>query len=269
MRVAIDEADFRRAPLGACVAGRSYLYFHPRASLCGFALWGAPDAEELRALERLLLMELEPGFPLHVSLVDASRLDAVSPTAFAELARYVRAHAERLGEQVERLAIVRPSGLPGATVAGFFHVADAPYPVEIAGDALAALSWLGERDDGFLDALGALIAEASGAPAWLVALRRLLDAEPGAVALEGAAKTLALSARSLQRRLREAGTTFQSEVANARVRVAARLLRESNAPLGTIALEVGCATQQHFSALFRRVMGETPSAFRARVRGEG
>ncbi len=77
-----------------------------------------------------------------------------------------------------------------------------------------------------------------------------------------AARALGQAPRSLQRHLRDAGTSFQRELDAARVRVAQRLLETSRASLTEIALDVGCASPQHFSALFRRVTGQTPSAWR-------
>jgi AraC-like DNA-binding protein len=265
VRVAGSEEEFRRAPIGACVYGQSFLYFCARPHLCGFALWGRPDGEAFRRLEALLRIELDAGFPPHVSLVDASRLEGVDAAAFGVLHAYVSANHARLAEQVEHLAIVRPPGLPGATVAGFFQVARPPYPVDIEESAAAALAKLGEPDDGVLDELAEAIASASGMPPLLVSLQKLLDADPGRVSLEDAARKLGLSARSLQRRLNEVSSTYQAELARSQVRVAQRLLRESNTPLTAIAFEVGCATPQHFSTLFRRLVGESPSAWRARV----
>jgi AraC-like DNA-binding protein len=266
VRAAAAEDDYRAAPFGAYLAGRHALHFCAREELCGFAVWGRPDAEDLRRLERLLLLELAPDFPRHVSLVDASRLDGVDALAFAALGAYVRRNRARLAAQVARLAIVRPPGLPGATVSGFFVVEDAPYPVEIVSDAAAGLRWLGERDDRVAHALEQAVAAATGTAPVLVELRRLLDARPGRVPLPEAAKLLGASARSLQRRLRDAGATYQGEVAAAQIRAAQRLLLDSALPVTDIALEVGCATPQQFSALFRRLVGEPPSAWRARRR---
>jgi AraC-like DNA-binding protein len=45
------------------------------------------------------------------------------------------------------------------------------------------------------------------------------------------------------------------------------MLLDSDAPVTTIALEVGCATPQHFAALFRRFYGVSPSAWRRAQRG--
>ena len=46
--------------------------------------------------------------------------------------------------------------------------------------------------------------------------------------------------------------------------IAMGMLVDGNAPLTAIAFDVGCASLQHFSALFRRRTQESPSAFRAR-----
>jgi AraC-like DNA-binding protein len=264
VRAATGEADFLRAPQGASITGRSFVYHCARPDLVGFSLWGSPDADELRALERVLEVELREGFPPHDSLVDMSRVEHVDPTAFAVFAGYVDRHRARLRSQVTKLAMVRPTGVAGATIAGFFHVASPPYPIEIVADAKAALAWLGHRDDGLLEELEALVAAATGAPALLVSLRRALDAKPGRLALDDAARALGVSERSLQRKLKELGSTYQAEVARSQLRVAQALLRESSTPLAAIAFEVGCATPQHFSSLFRRIAGESPSEWRAK-----
>jgi len=44
------------------------------------------------------------------------------------------------------------------------------------------------------------------------------------------------------------------------------MLADTNEPLTNIALEVGCASLQHFSALFRKHVGEAPSSWRKRHR---
>ena len=63
--------------------------------------------------------------------------------------------------------------------------------------------------------------------------------------------------------VRDGGTSFQLELDAARVRLAKRLLVESDSSLTEIAYDVGCASPQHFSTLFRRVVGAPPSAWRA------
>ncbi len=264
MRQAATDADFLAAPMGACLAAPSFLTFCASADLWGFAVWGRPEAAEITRLVRLLRAELAPSVARHASLVDARRLEAVDAAAFAALSAYVSSEHAALGRAVSRLALVRPEGLAGAAVAGFFSVLAPPYPVEVFADPVAALAWLGQPAGALVETLDAAHARVAGLAPALVELRRLLDARPGALTLEDAARALGVSARSLQRRLKDAGATFQAEVADAQVRAAKRLLLDSTAALTEIALEVGCASLQAFSDLFRRRVGEAPSAWRAR-----
>jgi AraC-like DNA-binding protein len=81
--------------------------------------------------------------------------------------------------------------------------------------------------------------------------------------VETTARALGLSTRTLQRRLREADTTFQGEVLSARVRMAQRCMLESDASLTAIALDTGFTSPQHMATVFRRLVGQTPSAWRS------
>ena len=81
-----------------------------------------------------------------------------------------------------------------------------------------------------------------------------------------AARRLGLSERTLQRRLDEERTSWKEEVRAARVERAKILLTDTDAKISAIAAEVGCATSQSFSALFRRSTGHTPGEFRATTR---
>src|SRR5688572_14486090 len=62
--------------------------------------------------------------------------------------------------------------------------------------------------------------------------------------LQRAAKRLAMSPRTLQRRLSEAGTTFRRELALARIRRAQHLLVSSELSMSRVAFEVGFSTSQ-------------------------
>jgi transcriptional regulator GlxA family with amidase domain len=72
-----------------------------------------------------------------------------------------------------------------------------------------------------------------------------------------------LCTRTLQRHLSAAGTSFRAEVESARLRAAEELLASTNLKVAAIAAEVGCASPQHFSALFRRARGMSPQQFRS------
>jgi AraC-like DNA-binding protein len=264
MRAAGDLDAYRADPVGAYVVGRRWLAFCARADLWGFAIWGRPTAEDLRRLLPVLAIELAPPADAHGSFVDARRIEAGDPGAFGLLVDYVRTNFAALARQVKRLAIVRPSGLAGATVAGFFAVQDAPYAVKVFDDAGKAAAWLGATAS-LVGELDDAVAAASGVPPVVAELRAWLEDRLGAAALPGAARSLRLSPRSLQRKLAEASTTFQRELDGARVRVAQRMLVGCDATLTEVAYDVGCASPQHFSALFRRVVGEAPSKWRQRT----
>src|ERR1041384_6999543 len=85
----------------------------------------------------------------------------------------------------------------------------------------------------------------------LVRLRGWLDEHVADATLASAARALARSRRSLQRDLHRAGTSFRTELLEARVRHAKRLLIHTEASLTEIAHDVGCASLQHFSLMFR------------------
>lgn len=260
-----DLKAFLAEPIGRSIAGRSWLYFYPHARLCGFVVWGKPTSGDLEKLVRVLEVELrqEP----HVSLIDARRVEGADPRGFRVLETYVKKHHAELSRAVERLALVRPDGIVGAITAGFFGVTPPPYPVELFDDRERALAWLGVRNAKEIErAIAEAESNATGAPPLLRDLRALLEQRLDDPSLATAARVLALSERSLQRKLSEHGTTFQAEANAARVRVAKRLLRETDEKLTQVAHEVGCASLASFSALFRRATGETPSAFRERHR---
>jgi AraC-like DNA-binding protein len=85
----------------------------------------------------------------------------------------------------------------------------------------------------------------------------------GAPALADAAGHLGMSERTLQRRLREAGRTYQGVVDATRERLARRLLRETPFSLVEVAFMTGYADQSAFTRAFRRWSGQTPRSFRA------
>jgi AraC-like DNA-binding protein len=256
--------DFLADPIGRYVAGASWLYFYADEGLCGFTLWARPGEDDLKRLVRVLAVEL--GAKPHASLVDTRRVEAIDAGAYAVLGDYVARNWDALGAAVTSLAIVRLAGYVGALAEGFYRVATPPYPVQLFAELGEALAWLGRADDALERELDALHAVATGASPFVRDLRALLDARPGQIELSEAARVLGTSERVLQRRLREDATSFRAEVGLSQVRVAKVLLVTRDAKLSEIAQHVGCASLQHFSTLFRRLTGETPSDFRARHR---
>ncbi len=259
-------------PFGRYWAGKACLHFTFEPALCGTVFWGRPEADDIVALTHAIAVELPEHTPRHSAFVDTTRLTSVDPEAFVALAAYVGPRATPFASNIVRQAIVRPPGVIGALVTGFYDVTPsaAPERTRLCDEPSQALSWLGRTDGAaLLDAIGEAYAEASGAPSHVQALHAYVLARPRRVVLAEAARALSLSPRTLEESLRRSGTTFRKEVNLARVRAAQSLLAGSDTKLSVVALEVGCASLQHFSSMFRRVTGIAPSVFRAARRGDG
>ena len=85
--------------------------------------------------------------------------------------------------------------------------------------------------------------------------------------LDDAARALALSGRSLQRRLGAEGKRFSGVLRRARMRQATELLTRSDFPLAVIGYCCGYADQAHFQRDFLRATNITPGEFR-RIAGD-
>jgi AraC family transcriptional regulator len=106
------------------------------------------------------------------------------------------------------------------------------------------------------------------APRWLVAARDLIHADPAArLTLAGIAATVGVHPVSLARAFRAAyGCSVGEYVRRQRVDLAGRWLAETDLALAEIALAAGFCDQSHFSNLFRRLMGLSPSRYRRECR---
>ena len=83
--------------------------------------------------------------------------------------------------------------------------------------------------------------------------------------IERVARRLGLGPRTLQRRLREAGQSFDELHNHARFRTAMRLLETSTVDIDTISERLGFSDRRSFTRAFKRWNGSTPSEFRARA----
>lgn len=82
------------------------------------------------------------------------------------------------------------------------------------------------------------------------------------VTISGVARRLNLSARTLQRRLGQNGTTFRQLRDLARFEQAVDLLTDTNLPVAEIARRLGYEEHSSFTTAFRRWSGHTPSEYR-------
>jgi AraC-like DNA-binding protein len=90
-------------------------------------------------------------------------------------------------------------------------------------------------------------------------VEQLARGEPSA---EGIAEALHLSLRSLQRRLAEAGVTYESVLNDTRRELALSYVAETGYSLSEITFMLGFADTSSFSRAFRRWTGQSPSHYR-------
>jgi AraC-like DNA-binding protein len=94
----------------------------------------------------------------------------------------------------------------------------------------------------------------------IIVLQQLLSS--GNLSIDSVARTLAMSTRSLQRRLSERGITFRHLVELQRIEVASRYLSASRSDVTLIAEMVGYTDAGNFCRAFKRVKGVSPRQWR-------
>jgi AraC-like DNA-binding protein len=257
--------SYLRNPVGRYLCGPTYVVWWKSERLNGIVLWGRPVESHLERITQALDAELAPGVRSHASLIDARRVWAIDSAAFEFLLRYVGSRREQFKGLVERQALLRPEGLAGAAIAGFYAVLTPSYPVRVFTETAPALEWLGEpQEHGAMDELDRIVLQLSGGSEVVALLRAYLERSLGLATIVSAAEAMHTSARNLQRKLREAGTSFQSELNSVQVRVAKTLMLDTSHDLKRVAAEVGCASLQNFSSLFKKLEGQSPSEWRVR-----
>lgn len=90
--------------------------------------------------------------------------------------------------------------------------------------------------------------------------------QPTTPTLEAVAHRLATSPRTLQRRLRDEGTTWRTELERVRHAESTRLLRETGLGVDTIAARVGYTDVRAMRRAFHRREGMAPREFRKGAR---
>lgn len=95
--------------------------------------------------------------------------------------------------------------------------------------------------------------------------REIIARDPGAaISLRSLARRCSVSPFHLSRTFRaRTGETITSYRHSLRLRLALQRLREGESDLTQLALELGYSSHSHFTAVFRRYFGVTPSRFRS------
>jgi transcriptional regulator GlxA family with amidase domain len=257
---------FLRDPVGRYVVGRHFFIWCHALDFTGSVLWGRPeerDTMEIAAIWR----ELHSRMHSFDVVTDGSRIESIDAAAFDVMIKYLRDKLPTYARTIRRQAIVHPPGLPGAAIAGLLPTIGLYYQWRIFAEPRAGFDWLARGDGASVcEQVTTLAERTTGVSPWRRILGELLRDTPDDVTLAAAARRLGRSERSLQRDLHQAGTTFRGELEATRVELARALLVDTDLKIDSVARKVGCASAAHFATLFRRVSGETPSAYRERHR---
>ena len=83
------------------------------------------------------------------------------------------------------------------------------------------------------------------------------------ITLRSLSEHLQLSENHLSRLFtKETGESFISFLTRLRIQKAKELLRQTELPIGEISEAIGYANQEHFSRVFKKLAGVSPSAYR-------
>jgi AraC-like DNA-binding protein len=258
---------FLADPVDHCSVGKSYVVWCASPTLCGSAHWGEPSEADMRELTRLFDIARHPSLRRFDVFMDVAAVEVMGWRALGILSDYLRSRLPEWGERIGKQGVLMPSGMVAVILAGLVPLIGPTYPMRFFASRGAALEWLARAEaPPILDEIERLVAEARGIPPVVRELRGHLDGALADATVEGAARALGRSPRSLQRELREARTSFGAELTRARVRVACALLAHGDERVEAIARRVGCLTSSRLSVLFRKELGETPAAYRARHR---
>lgn len=259
-------ARFLTDPIGRCVATGHGVLWCAAPGVLGVAAWDEPSPADVDFLTAGWDALAAGGVGSLDEVIDLRFVHRIRDDAFATLVEWHRGRP-RAPHPVRRQVLLVPVAFASAVVHGFWSAAAAPghAPWYIAGDDAEGFAWLGRAS---LRGDVASMLDALRTPGPLERLRHWLELHlADGVDLDAAAAALATSTRSLQRQLRDAGTSFRDEVRAARLAVARRLLTAPGAKIEAVTAAVGCKSASSFVRLFHEVHGETPAAWRDRRRG--
>ena len=135
------------SPAGHYVSGAHFLFICQSESLYATFVWGRPGAEASRHLIAALATEVRPAARPHRSLIDFSDLTSVDIDAFNTLRAFIERVKPLQAKLTQREAVIRPGGIAGTVVAGFYLLYPPPYLAKVFTRYDDAVAWLGEVDE--------------------------------------------------------------------------------------------------------------------------
>jgi AraC-like DNA-binding protein len=268
MQRAETVADFVHDPVERCSVGATHIVWCHSKTLCGSVHWGHYDDAQVTELVSRLAFSAHPSLAGGLDiLMDSRGVSGFDWSAWELLAGHVRRQLATWNERIHRHAIVVPAGQNGTLLAGMLPMLGPEYRLSFFTSLPEAVAWIDRPElPAILDEIeGIAVAARETAPV-LHGVRHYLDQTVANASLRSAARALGQSERTLQRLLKNEGTSFNDELLQARLRAARVLLEESDDPIATIARRVGCSSSSRLIALFRREVGETPAQYRVRRR---
>ncbi len=243
-----------------------FAFFFVDAALAGYFVWGRLIDEDALEGVRIYRAVVDAGVSKLVS--DYSRTEHFDSASVQILASSLEQRLDRYRSIELRQAVIHPSNVAGAVVAGFFSAFPPGFSHASFASRKDALEWL-ERADAapVLERLDDIVRARTSISEVQRRLRELLWRLPSsALTVDHAARQLRLKKRTLQLHLERAGTSFREELAAVRLERVKERLRHGDDKLLRIALDAGFTSAQHFSRWFRARTGLTPSDYRARAR---
>lgn len=259
--------QFLGDPVGRwVVASSTSVVFCAAPDLAGCVTWGRPTREETAAILRALDGVFHPSLAPRVDIILNGRdIEGIDPDALRTLLDWLVERKARLASRVRLQFGVIADGLVGVTLAGILPVLGEHHEFRVVRDAREAFRALSPAGDALCDEVEGIVATARGAPREIRELRDFLRSRATEATLEVAARALALSERTLQRILKDHGTTFTSELRDARFAVAYERLVQSDEKMIAVAARVGLS-ENALTQLVREKTGVTPAELRKRSR---
>ena len=87
----------------------------------------------------------------------------------------------------------------------------------------------------------------------------------GPIKIDSVSEITGISTRTLQRNLKENGSSYSQIIQEARFELACSHLNNQNMKVIDVAIALGYENPQHFSRAFRRFAGITPSEYRTQI----
>ena len=253
------------SPIGRAVAGEHLLCWYLDPTLRCTSVWGAPNVADIELLIQAVSVEIRDDSPRHSSLVDLRRMTSdVDAAAYEMLVEFVAHNRYRFAATIIQSVVLHQGGLQAALVGGYTRVAGEPFPVSLHQCPAEALAALGRDGGRLFDELDAVTEMARARAPTLWRVRAWIHANIADATLPRCADALASSTRTLQRRLRQARTSFRQELERARIDRAKRVLAATDDKVLAVALSVGYPKVQNLVTPFRRHTGLSPTEWRHR-----